>query len=141
MSKKISRNVKRRLKVFGPFIIVVLLFCTTSIASYFYKIYSLKMEERTLKNELKELKDKEENLKDEIAKLKDPDYIAKYARENYYYTKNGEYVIKINEDEKTEEKIETKTNPKIYYVIGLVIIILNILIFILLKVGKNKKDE
>ena len=141
MTKKISRNVKRRLKVFGPIVLVVLLFCTTSIFSYFYGIYKLKQEEQALKQELKELKANEKNLKEEIAKLKDPDYIAKYARENYYYTKNGEYVIKINDEDKTEEKVVQKNKSKVYYIIGLIVIILNILIFILLKTGKNKKDN
>ena len=41
----------------------------------------------------------EENLKDEINKLQDPEYMAKYAREKYLYSKNGEIIIKI-EDQK-----------------------------------------
>ena len=31
-------------------------------------------------------------------KLQDPDYIARYAREKYFYSKDGEYIIKIPEE-------------------------------------------
>ena len=40
----------------------------------------------------------EEKLNDEIEKLKDPEYIAKYARENFSYSENGEYIIKTNNE-------------------------------------------
>ena len=39
----------------------------------------------------------EENLKEEINKLQDPEYMAKYAREKYLYSKDDEIVIKIEE--------------------------------------------
>jgi cell division protein FtsB len=39
----------------------------------------------------------EENLKEEINRLQDPEYMAKYAREKYLYSKNGEIIIKIEE--------------------------------------------
>ncbi|NLC48199.1 MAG: septum formation initiator family protein, partial [Tenericutes bacterium] len=39
----------------------------------------------------------EETLKSEINKLKDPEYMARYAREKYLYSKNDEIIIKIEE--------------------------------------------
>ena len=36
-----------------------------------------------------------EVLETDVVKLQDPDYVAKYAREKYLYTKDGELVIKI----------------------------------------------
>lgn len=140
MSKKISRNVKRRLRIFGPITIFILIFCITSIFTYFYNIYSLKIEEQQLQQRLNSLKEEEENLSDEILKLKDPDYIAKYARENYYYTKNGEYVIKIDEETNEEEIVLTENNTKAYYLIGIVLIVLNMLIFFLLIKSKKNKE-
>lgn len=140
VSKKISRNVKRRLRIFGPITIFILIFCITSIFTYFYNIYSLKIEEQQLQQRLNSLKEEEENLSDEILKLKDPDYIAKYARENYYYTKNGEYVIKIDEETNEEEIVLTENNTKAYYLIGIVLIVLNMLIFFLLIKSKKNKE-
>ena len=36
-------------------------------------------------------------LKEEINRLQDPEYMAKYAREKYLYSKNGEIIIKIED--------------------------------------------
>ena len=35
------------------------------------------------------------SLKVEVNKLKNPEYVAKYAREKFLYSKDNEYVIKI----------------------------------------------
>ena len=51
------------------------------------------------KNELEQrynaLMDKEDELSDEVNKLQDPEYVAKYAREKYLYTKDGEIIIDV----------------------------------------------
>lgn len=137
-NKSISRNVKRRLTFFGPLISIILIACITSIFSYGYNIYSLKKEENRLKNQLSSLKEEAENLNDEIVKLKDPDYIAKYARENYFYTKNGEYVIKINDDNSDKNIVIQEDTNKAYYVISLVVLIL-ILLIVILRYKKKKR--
>ena len=36
------------------------------------------------------------NRKSEIQRLQDEEYIARYAREKYLYSKNGELIIKID---------------------------------------------
>ena len=41
--------------------------------------------------------DKEEELKATVTKLQDPDYVARYAREKYLYSKDGEIIIRIPE--------------------------------------------
>ncbi len=138
--KNISKNVRRRLTFFGPLVTIILIFCITSIFSYTYNIYSLKKEEQNLQKQLSSLKGEAGNLKDEIKKLKDPDYIAKYARENYHYSKNGEYVIKINETEKEQEQIIKNKYHKAYYILVGSALLLIILIIVLLT-RKRKKDN
>lgn len=137
--KKISKGVRHRLSILFPLTIFIFVGCLWTIGTYVYNIYSLKKEEAILRKELESLIEEEENLNDEIIKLKDPDYIAKYARENYYYTKKGEYVIKINEVEKEQEEIIEENTNKAYYIIGASVLVLVILIFILK--GKRKKDN
>ena len=44
------------------------------------------------------LKNKEKKLKVDANKLQDPDYIARYAREKYLYSKDGEFILKIPEE-------------------------------------------
>ena len=48
-----------------------------------------------LKNKLVALKEKEDELQVDADKLQDPDYIARYAREKYSYSKDGEIILRI----------------------------------------------
>ena len=50
-----------------------------------------------LEDNYKKALSEEESLKEEINKLQDPEYMAKYAREKYLYSKDDEIVIKIEE--------------------------------------------
>jgi cell division protein FtsB len=43
-----------------------------------------------------ELLKEEKELKSEVTKLKDPEYVARYARETYFYSLPGEVIIKMN---------------------------------------------
>lgn len=70
-------------------------------------IITLNQKQKELQNELNLLKENESDLKNEIEKLKDPDYIARFARENYLYSKNGEYIIKIEKKQKNEKTKES----------------------------------
>ena len=135
--KKISKVVQHRLSILFPLSIFIFVTCLWTVGSYAYNIYSLKKEEAALREELENLSNEEESLNDEIIKLKDPDYIAKYARENYFYTKKGEYVIKINEVEKEREAVIKENTNKAYYLIGVSGCLLIMLIFILYR--KRKK--
>ena len=39
-------------------------------------------------------------LEQEVTKLQDEDYVLRYAREKYGYSKDGELIIRINEKDK-----------------------------------------
>ena len=141
MAKKVSRNVKRRMTVLVPFSFGIFLVTLFIILSYAYNIRSLELEKIRLENYLVNLKEEANNMEDEIEKLKDPEYIAKYARENYLYSMEGEYVIKI-EDKKEEVKESDNTNDKIYYIMGITIsILIVLLIAVIIKIVKNKKSK
>lgn len=137
--KKVSKNVKRRLTLLGPVFIGVFIVCTITIFTYIYKIESLRNQHNELNTQLDELQTEENELSSEINKLKDPEYIAKYARENYYYTKDGEYVIKIEEKEDTETKSEVEDNRS-YYVLALVIIIFVVLVLFVKSLIKKRNN-
>ena len=83
-----------------------------------------------LELQLSSLQNNEETLKVDIQKLKDPEYIAKYARENYMYSKDGEYIIKIEEEEKVVNESDDSVDYKYLIFIstmGLVIVVLYII--------------
>ncbi len=78
------------------FIISIVVFASTAF-SYYSQIIKNKKEIDNLNLTYNEKLEEEEKLKDEINKLQDPEYMAKYAREKYLYSKKGEIVIKIEE--------------------------------------------
>ena len=97
--KRVSKSVKRRLTFLGPILLGIVIFCIFTIFSYAYQIHQLKLEEQKLENELKNLQTEERELSSEIVKLKDPEYIARYLREKFLYSKEDEYIIKIPQGE------------------------------------------
>lgn len=102
--RRISKASKRRLLTAGLFSIFLFLYFCFTVVTYTYKIVSLTNQESNLKIKLNQLKTNREELLVEIEKLQDPDYLARYAREAYYYTKDGEYVIKLDKMEETTEE-------------------------------------
>lgn len=47
-----------------------------------------------LQNSYEELLDTEEALKAEVQKLQDPNYVERYAKEKFLYTKDDEIIIR-----------------------------------------------
>lgn len=140
MKKKgLSKKSKRRLIVFLPLSIFIVGYSFIVVGNYSYNIYKLKKEEQLLKTQLKDLKKEEKNKKTDLTKLQDEDYIARYAREQYLYTKDGEYVIKIDEEEEILVEKKTEKNVK-YLTIGFIALFV-LFIYVILKIIKNKKSS
>ena len=64
---------------------------------YWPKIFTNYQNKKELENKYTSLLEEEETLSSDIIKLQDPDYIARFAREKYLYSRNGEIIIKIVE--------------------------------------------
>lgn len=109
-----------------------------SFSFYMYKIYSLKKEEKVLIEQLEKLKDEEDNLQTDIEKFQNPDYLARYARENYHYSKEGELVIQTKKQEEEEEK-EEKGEEKTSYTVLFIGLFCFCLIILYLFLHKSKK--
>ena len=60
------------------------------------KIREKKLEKKELLNKLENLKEEQKILSDEVEKLKNPENAARYAREKYLYSKDGEKILKID---------------------------------------------
>lgn len=75
--------------------ILIILITTATIGSYWVEIYDKYKEKQQLEEKLIGLQEKEDELRADAERLKDPDYIARYAREKYLYSKDGEFIIKI----------------------------------------------
>lgn len=140
MAKKMSRSAKRRLTILTPILFLAIAYLIFTIGSNVLEMYKLHNEEKELKEELKTLKGDSENLKTEINKLQDKDYIARYARENYLYTKDGEYVIKVDADDKKTEKQKFTLNDK-YVIYGGYSLGALILLILIIKHHKKSKRK
>ena len=139
--KKISKASKRRLVFLAPLCIMAFIYLGVCSISSFVKLYDLHNEKNELNEQLEQLQEDEEELKIEIDRLNDPDYLARYARENYLYSKDGEYVIKMDETKEEETKEDTMSiigEDVIIMFLGLCLVL--ILIFVIKK-RKVKKPR
>lgn len=59
----------------------------------------MKDQKKELEDRIASLKEEEKVLESDIQKLEDPSYVARYAREKYLYSKDGEIIIRIPDDE------------------------------------------
>lgn len=98
MAKNTSRKAKRRILLLGLTSIIIIFAMTFTIGKYWVEIFEKYQEKKELDKELTLLKEKEEKLKVDAKKLQNPDYIARYAREKYQYSKDGEFILQIPEE-------------------------------------------
>lgn len=93
MKKKIKE--RRRMRIYLVVIAGLISFFGIKMYYYWPKIFSNYKEKREYENQYEDLLEQEEILSSDIIKLQDPDYIARFAREKYLYSKNGEIIIRI----------------------------------------------
>lgn len=115
--RKVSKSAKKRLLLFGTLSFAVIIYFFITLTTYTLNIIDLNHEKKELKKQLLVLKEDEENLNIELKKLQDPDYIARFARENYLYSKNGEYIIKIQDNKKETKKTSINHEESIRYIV------------------------
>jgi len=136
--RRISKASKRRLTFFGTISLIAILYFCFSLIYNVYTIFDLSKEKSNLENLYIELKEEAESLKIDIEKLNDDSYLANYAREHYLYSKDGEYIIQLDDIEEIDDSLSSEIN-KNYIILGLSILMLFIFIYILSKGKKNKK--
>lgn len=98
-NKKSKAKLRCRLCLFVPICLVILITIFVSVGSYWVQIASKYQEKQQLEDEIMALKETEEELKVDVERLEDPDYVARYAREKYMYSKEGEIILRLPEDD------------------------------------------
>ena len=106
-NKKVNK-AKRRMKWLSVILIVLVIH---SVFNDWTQIF----ENRRLKGELTNKYDslvlEEKKLESEVVKLQDPDYMARYAREKFGYTKDGELILRVeNKDKSSSSSDSTEEN-------------------------------
>ncbi len=97
MAKR-KKKVRTRFFLLGLTSMFIICAVTFTIGKYWIEIIDKYQEKKNLDRELTSMKEKEEELKVDADKLQNPDYIARYAREKYLYSKEGEYILQIPEE-------------------------------------------
>lgn len=101
----IQRQQKRRKRLVRRLILfsVLVLLVTGSMVSYHMKqrnLYAQKqLEYERLQEQLIQLDDEEKDLQEEIQLLNNDEYILDIARTNYFFSKEGELIFKIFDEE------------------------------------------
>ena len=139
MARKTTAQAKRRLVLTVPITLAIILATTFTSVLELKKIRSYEKEKKTLTLELEKLKEDAESLNLEINRLNSPEYIARYAREKFLYTKDGEKLIIV--DELTKEQQIEESNKEIdyltYILIGVGSLLFITIVYIIVK--KSKK--
>lgn len=99
-NKKSDKDKKRVMLLFCTVIVLVIALVGTVFKDWL-QVMSNRKETRELEQKYQLLLEEEASLNSEVVKLQDPTYVARYAREKYLYSKDGETILRIVE---TEEK-------------------------------------
>ena len=96
--RKSNKKAKRRIFVFFIFFGAIIGSLSYSFFTNVEKIIEIKKDKSGLNNNLADLQEEEKVLNSDIKKLQDPEYVARYAREKYLYSKDGELIIRLPDD-------------------------------------------
>jgi len=99
MKKKGLRRAKQRLISLILVFLIVLIVVSFGMFKVWLQIIDNNNTIEVLSKQYNDLLVQEEQLKSDVNKLQDPDYVARYAREKYLYTKDGELIIRIPKSE------------------------------------------
>lgn len=96
MKKKFTAKERRKIVFTSIFCVFVIVLSIISSISNVASIRNKKLEKKALTKQLEKLREEEKILTDDVEKLKNSEYAARYAREKYLYSKNGEKILKID---------------------------------------------
>ena len=98
MKKSRKRKVSKcKIKVFLTLVVFTIItgYLFFNLLNNLIDINKMKNEKIALKDQISDLEKTQKTLETDILKLNDPDYIAKYVREKYFYSKDGELILRM----------------------------------------------
>lgn len=99
MSVKKNKRINKTNFILICFLFILLIgYLGYSLFASLNKINMINKEKKDLETRIVSLQEEEKKLQADIQKLEDPTYIARYAREKYLYSKDGELIIRLPDD-------------------------------------------
>lgn len=92
------KKYRLRLLIYLGILISIGAVLSLSCFSTWKQIANNKRTKEELESKYNELLENEESLEGQVVKLQDPEYVAKYAREKYLFTKDGELIIDMGDE-------------------------------------------
>lgn len=98
MTKKKRKASKHKIKFFFAFIVFggITIILGYNLFCNIMSINKMKLEKKELKERIVSLEEEKKVLESDIKKLENSDYIAKYVREKYFYSKDGEFILRMD---------------------------------------------
>ena len=94
---------KRKKGIRGKFMLLLIVFVVLfvslfcSLKSSYMQVHEKISEKENLAIKYNELLDEQDMLEKEVVKMQNPEYIGRYVREKYMYSKDGELILRIDE--------------------------------------------
>lgn len=93
---KRTKKEKKRLFMISFVLVILSISLINSVTKDWVKIMENKSKIQQLSQTYTNLLENEEKLVSEVTKLQDDEYIARYAKEKYMYSADGETIIRVN---------------------------------------------
>ena len=93
--RKYTVKTKSRMVVIFLFFLVVISTLGYTLFLSVSNIINLKMDQAKLEDKNTALEEEEKIIQADIERLQDPVYIARYAREKYFYSKDEEIILRM----------------------------------------------
>ncbi len=93
---KKTKREKKRLMAISIVIVALIISLVNSVAKDWVKVMENKNKIEELSVAYENLLNDEEKLISQVTRLQDEDYIARYAKEKYMYSGNGEIIIRMD---------------------------------------------
>lgn len=94
---KYTKKTKGRMFIIFLFFGAIISTLGYTLFNNLQQINNMNKEKKYLKKEKLDLKEEQKSLEADIERLSDSEYIARYAREKYFYSRKGEFVLRIED--------------------------------------------
>ena len=94
---KITKKDKRRLMIWSMLILIIGAYLCVFAYRYWTQILENNRQREELELKYQTLLNEERSLNVEVTRLQDPEFVARFARERFLYSREGERIIKIAE--------------------------------------------
>ena len=94
---KKTKKEKKRLFIISSLIVILMVMLVQSVVKDWIEIIDNNKQIKQLTEEYNELLAEVEKLESDVTKLQDSDYIARYAKEKFLYSEDGDMIIRMDD--------------------------------------------